>query len=298
VNEIKKNKTDPFNPTRFKLLFIDHNFIPLYGLKLKAGRNYLPGNKDEENNGRIILNESAIYALGFNSIEEAIGKEVSFPLWSWMKPKSEIIGIVEDYHHESIKRPVMPMIFFLNLRGFQQVHFSVRVNAGSNPAEALSYIESTWKKVFPERPFRYFFLDDYYDQQFKSELHFGRVFGLFAGVAVFLACLGVLGITLFEANARLKEVGIRKVLGASVKNILALLSKEHFRVAMISSVAACPLIYLLASQWLTNYPVRINVTAIIFALPIAVVVLLIVVTSSFLTWKVATSNPVDHLKHE
>ncbi|MEZ4947559.1 MAG: permease prefix domain 2-containing transporter [Cyclobacteriaceae bacterium] len=298
VNEIKRNETDPYNPTRFKLLFIDHNFIPLYNLKLKAGRNYLAGNSSDESNDRVILNEAAIHELGFNSSEEALGQMIHFPLWPWMNPKSEIIGIVEDFNHEAVKMPVMPTIFFLNTRGFQQVYFSIKLAEGNNTREALTYIEKSWKEIFPTRPFKYLFLDDFYDKQFKAELQFERIFGLFSVIAILLAGLGIFGMTLFEASARLKEISIRKVLGASVASLVALLSGDHIRIVIYSSLLASPIIYISTSRWLSNYPMRIELSPWFFILPIAVTLIAVFLTSSFQTLEAANSNPVDHLKNE
>jgi putative ABC transport system permease protein len=297
VNEIHRRKGDPYSPTRFKLLFIDYNFIPLYGLKLLAGRNYTELDEPADASA-IILNEQSIRALGFASAEEAVGQTVHFPLWPWMSPDSRIVGVVEDYHHEAIKRPLMPMIFFLNRSSFQQVYFSIRFDAGTNPHEALASVASAWKQFFPDRPFEYFFLDDYYDRQFKSELQFGLVFGIFASVAVVLSCLGILGMTLFEATVRLKEISIRKVLGASLANVIRLLSLEHLRVVLISGVVATPVAWWCASEWLVNYPAQVSLAAWIFVTPIAIVGFLLLITSGLQTWRAAQTNPVDHLRRE
>jgi putative ABC transport system permease protein len=236
--------------------------------------------------------------LGFDSPEQALGKQVHFPLWEWMKPDSEIIGIVEDYHHEAIKRPVMPTIFFLNMSSFQQVYYSVKLNAGSDPKLTLEHIEKCWHEVYPDRPFQFFFIDDFYDQQFKSELHFQRIFGLFAGVAILLSCLGIFGMTLFQANSRLKEISIRKILGASVSNLLLLLSGGHIKIIAVSTLMATPVIYFSAKSWLEKYPERINLSVVVFIIPIAIIVTMVIVTSFFQTFKAANTNPVSHLKAE
>lgn len=254
VNEMKRSKQDPFDPTRFKLLFIDYNYIPLYGLKLKAGRNYLPSEELNDNTGRIIVNEAAIRALGFKSPEDAINRMIYFKLWDFMKDQIEIVGILEDHHHQAVKNIVEPTIYFLNMGKFQQVYYSVKLNKGADPQEAIKFISATYKKMFPKLPFNYFFVDEFYQKQFDSEVHFARVFGIFSGIASLLACLGILGITLFETSTRLKEISIRKVLGASVTGIVALLSKNSIKVVMISLIIAVPLAYYGASQWLLNYP--------------------------------------------
>jgi len=152
--------------------------------------------------------------------------------------------------------------------------------------------------LFPNKPFDYFFIDDYYDQQFKSELYFSRIFGLFAGVAVFIACLGILGMTLFEANARIKELSIRKVLGASVSSLMALLSKGYFKLILLSAFVSVPVIYWSATKWLESYPVKIEVSVWYFIFPLTTVIVMAILASGVQTFKAANSNPVDNLKHE
>jgi putative ABC transport system permease protein len=298
VNEIKRKKGDPYNPVRYKLLFTDYDFIPLYGLKLIAGRNYVPKDVVDGFTSKLIFNESAIRHLGFASPEEAVGQIVQFPFWNEKNPGHEIIGVVEDYHHEAIKHSVEPTMFILNQDKFQQVFFSIRLNSGSDPRLAVSSIETAWKKIYADRPFNYFFLDDYYDQQFKSELYFSRIFGAFAGVAIFLACLGILGITLFEASTRAKEISIRKVLGGSVLHLVLLLSRDQIKVLFVSALASVPVIYYVSSEWLSTYPVRIDLKFSYFVVPLAFIFLLSSLVSGAQTIKGAHTNPVDHLKNE
>lgn len=214
----------------------------------------------------------------------------------WSKWK--IVGIVEDYRHESVKSPIYPTIFRLHQNRGQMVYYSAMLNPTTRAEDAVEATEKLWKEVWPEKPFDYFFMDAYYDQQYKSEIHFNRIFTSFSAIAMFVACLGILGMTLFEANARLKEISIRKLLGASVTNLLTLLSKNYFRLVAVSSLIALPVIYLAATAWLKDYPVRINVPWIIFLAPIVVIVLLVVITSAFQTIRAAQTNPVDHLKNE
>jgi len=298
INRMKRSRSDPDNPTRYKILFVDYNFIPFYGIKLKAGRNYSLERGDEENWNTVILNEAAIHALGFSSAQEAIDQEIDFLLWGGKFEKYKIVGIVEDYHHEAIKKAIQPTILSLNHGRFQDVFYSIKLKQGSNPQEALAHIERSWKEVFPNKSFDYFFLNEYYDRQFKSEEHFGSVFGLFAVTSVFIACIGILGMTLLEANSRLKEISIRKVLGATVSNLLTLLSKDYFNLVFTATIISIPLIYFIASEWLNNYPSRIEISAWFFLLPVIAILLLVILVSGFQTIKAAKANPVDNLKYE
>ncbi len=298
TNRLKRNLADPDNQTRYKILFVDYNFIPFYDIKLMAGRNYSLVSGDEENWNTVVLNESAIHALGYESVAEAIDQEIHFHLWGGEFKKYKIVGIVEDYHHESIKKAVYPTVLSLNHSRFQQVFYSVKLNAGSNPQDGLAHIEKSWKETFPDKPFEYFFQDDYYDRQFRSELHFGRIFTLFAGVAVLIAILGVLGMTLFESNRRLKEISIRRVLGATASNLVALLSKDYLKLISLAVVISAPVVYYAASEWLTNYPSKIEISIRFFFMPLVVMIALGILTSGFQIIKAANTNPVDHLKND
>ncbi|MEJ7646791.1 MAG: ABC transporter permease [Chryseolinea sp.] len=306
VNLLKRNVNDPYDPTRFKTLFVDHNYLPFYGVNLLAGQNFGPARPaqkwidpwDDENWLTLILNESAIHALGFNSPEEAVDKIVEFENFEDHFQKHRIIGVVEDYHHEAVKKEIFPMIFSPNYGSFQQVYYSIRLNPASSPEQALDDIRKSWTAAFPDKPFEYSFLDDYYDQQFKSELYTKRIFFVFAGIAVFIGCLGILGMTFFEASARQKEISIRKVLGASVSSLIGLLSRDNVRLILLSAVIATPLILFIAQKWLSTYPMRIDISPMFIVIPLAILLVLVAFVSSFQTIKAASINPIDHLKNE
>lgn len=306
VNLLKRNINDPYDPTQFKTLFVDYNYIPFYGLKLLAGRNFDPPRPVESwinpwEDGdwlTLILNESAIRALGFNSPEEAVDRIVEFENFEDYFQKHRIIGVVEDYHHEAVKKEIFPMIFSPNYGSFQQVYYSIRLNPTSNPEQAVDDIRKSWAAAFPDKPFEYSFLDDYYDQQFKSEVYAKRIFSVFAGIAIFIGCLGILGMSLFEATTRQKEISIRKVLGASAASLIGLLSRDNVRLVLISAVIATPLTYSIVQTWLSSYPMKVDVSPMFFLTPLAVLLLLVAFVSSFQTIKAAGTNPVDHLKNE
>jgi putative ABC transport system permease protein len=306
VNLLKRSVNDPYDPTRFKTLFVDYNYIPFYGFKLLAGRNFDPPRPvqnwidpwDDENWLTLILNESAIHALGFNSPEEAVDKIVEFENFEDHFQKHRIIGVVENYHHEAVKKEIFPMIFSPNYGSFQQVYYSIRLNPTISPEQAVDDIRKSWTAAFPDKPFEYSFLDDYYDQQFKSERYSKRIFSVFAGIAVFIGCLGILGMTLFEASTRQKEIAIRKALGASTASLIGLLSRDNVRIILVSAIIATPLIYFIAQKWLSSYPMRIDVSPMLFVIPLAILVLLVAFVSSFQTIKAANVNPTDHLKNE
>jgi len=304
VDLIKRSLNDPHDPTRYKTMFVGENFIPLYKIKLLVGRNFEAEDVnvwkrpwERKDWLKIILNESAIKALGFKSPEDAVNKTVKFQAFDDFEDH-EIIGVIEDYHHEAVKNEIYPMILKLNYNSYQQVYYSIRLDSGSKPQQVLGEIEQAWKEVFPAQPFEYFFMDEYYDQQFKSERQFSQVFSAFSGIAVFIACLGILGMALFETNARLKEISIRKVLGASIAHLLALLLSDQARCIALSCLVSIPLVWYGADQWLSSYPSHTQVSPWIFVIPLLAIVFAVAILSGLQIVRVAIQKPVDHLKGE
>jgi putative ABC transport system permease protein len=286
----KRSRGDADRQVHYKVMYIDYDFIPLFGLEMVAGRNYSPEYSDE---WCIVVTENTVRELGFSSPEEAVNQKI------WFNEPDDwhqwnIIGVVNDYRHESIKTPVNPGIFRLHRNKGQMVYYSIKVS----DANAIPAIEQLWKETWPGKPFEYFFMDQHYDQQYKSEIHFSRIFFLFSGVAVFVACLGVMGMSLFEANAKIKEIGIRKVLGAGVQNIVVLLTRSSVRTLLFSLIMATPLVYLLANRWLTSYPEQIDLSIWFVVMPFLFMLFLVIATSASQILKAALRNPADSLKHE
>ncbi len=298
TGRVKRRVTDPYDVTPYKILFIDYDYLPFYNVRLKAGRNYSTENGEDASWTTVIVNESAARALGFKNAEDAKDGEFYFHLWGNDFTRYKIVGVVEDYLHESAGKAIEPTILSLNHRYFQQVFYSVKLNKGVNSQEALTFIEATWKKIFPDKPFHYFFQDEYYDRQFKAERRFASIFGLFAGIAAIIACLGIVGMTLFETRSRLKEVTVRKILGASVFSLVALLSSGYFRITLIAIVSSIPVIAYFSRSWLQGYSIRIEMSAWFYIIPTVVILLLIAISSGWQTVKAAMTNPVDHLRHD
>jgi len=165
-------------------------------------------------------------------------------------------------------------------------------------SSAIAMIGDRWKVFFPGNPFDYFFLEDFYNQQYQADLRFGKVFSLFSGLAILIACLGLLGLSSYATVRRTKEIGIRKVLGASVQNIVTLLSRDFIKLVLIASVLALPLAYVAIHHWLENYAFRIEITGWLLAVPVALVLLLALVTVSVQTMRTALTNPAKSLRYE
>lgn len=293
VDLAKRTLSDPDRQIPYKVVYIDYDFIPVFRLKLKAGRNY---DRKHSDTGSLVVTESTIRELGFNSADEAVGKEIYFMEDDW--DKWTIIGVVEDYHHEAAKVPVHPTIFRLHRNQGQMVYYSVQLNSNLSSENAIATIKHEWSSVWPEKQFDYFFLDEYYDQQFNEEVHFKRTVLSFSAVAILISCLGIVGLTLMNVNLRRKELSIRKVLGATASHLAFLLSKDNLQSVVWSCMISIPLIYWLGSLWLNTYPVRADISFSTFALPLLLIIVLIGLASAIQILRAARSNPVDHLKSE
>jgi putative ABC transport system permease protein len=289
----KRSMSDPDRQVHYKVMYIDYDFIPTFGLELTEGRNY---SREYSDVNCLVVTESTVRELGFKSPQEALNQKIFFQEEEF--EEWTIIGIVKDYRHESIKTPVNPGIFRLHRNRGQMVYYSIKLDGSANAGDIVPVVEKLWKETWPGKPFDYFFMDQHYDQQYKSEIHFSRVFTTFSGIAIFIACLGIMGMSLFEANARTKEIGIRKVLGAQALNIITLLTKDSFSLLLLSFAIAFPLVYVLSSKWLTAYPAHIGFSIWFVVGPLCVIAVMVAIVSLTQVVKAATRNPVEALKHE
>lgn len=272
---------------QYRVIMMDGEFIPFYGLEVLAGRNFSDEKPNEEKN--VILNESAVRQMSFGKLEDAIGDDILF--WG---DTFKIAGVVKNYRQESMKRDFEPLIFRYGKGvGTYSVKFST-----ASVGESLQKFEKDWNEFFPGNPFTYNFLDEYYDRQYKADQQFGKSFGLFSGLAIFIACLGLFGLSSLTALQRTKEIGVRKVLGASVPGILGLVSRDYFILLGIAIAIATPLSWFIMSGWLADFANRISFTPWIFVLPSLFVVVLALLTVGFHTLRAARTNPATSLRYE
>jgi putative ABC transport system permease protein len=279
----------------YEMLRVDFDFIPAYDLSLVAGRAFDPG-RPADSTG-IILNEAAEATLGFASAEEAVGKKV------WLETldrvPNEVIGVVKNYHQQSMQKDYTPVILFMDpkLGWIPTDYYSVRITPGHEHAVAAD-IKILWGRYFPESSFDFFFLDDFYNAQYRQDIGFGRIFLLFSGLAIVIACMGLFGLTAHSTRRRMKEIGVRKVLGASVSQVLSLLVRESIQLVCTCSLLGLPLAYLFIGEWLHNYAFRVELTWWQFVLPVAVLLLIALATIGVLAVKAAQANPVKTLREE
>ena len=273
---------------QYRVLMVDGSFIPSYGLEMIAGRAFSDEVQGEQSN--IILNESAVRTMGFDSPEQALNDRINF--WG---DTFRIVGVLKDYRQESLKKDFEQLLF--RYAPAPQGFYSIRFNT-SNVKATIASFEKEWKNFFPGNPFSYFFLDEHYEKQYKADQQFGLVFGIFSALAIFIACLGLFGLSSLTALQRTKEIGVRKVLGASIQSILTLVSIDYMVLLGIAIVTTIPLSWLIMNNWLQDFANRISMSWWIFALPSIVVVLIALVTVSFHTLKAARTNPAQSLRIE
>ncbi|NVJ47998.1 MAG: ABC transporter permease [Cytophagia bacterium] len=285
---IKKQGEPDTEGKQYRVIGIGYDFVETFGMEVIAGRSFDRSFGDE--GSKILFSRSAAKQLGFNNPEEALNTNVDF----WGEVYT-VIGVTEDYHHTSLKEDFDQLIFRMipDASGF----YSIKYNA-ANTQEVVQLAEERWAQFFPGNPFEYFFLDDRFSEQYKADQQFGNVFTIFSGLAIFVACLGLFGLAAFMTAKRTKEIGIRKVLGASISSILQLLSTDFMKLIMVSVLLAIPIAYYGMSQWLSGFAFRIDLYWYIFAIPALLVLLIALLTVSFQTLRAAKSNPVESLRYE
>jgi putative ABC transport system permease protein len=228
--------------------------------------------------------------MGFKTPQEALDELIYF--WG---DTFKIVGVLKDYRQESMKRNFEPLIFrnINDARNF----YSIRMKS-NNIKNLVTLAEDKFKSYFPENPFQYFFMDDYYNQQYQADQQFGKVFGVFATLAIFIACMGLFGLSSYTVVQRTKEIGVRKVLGASVSQIISLLCTEFAVLVSVAIVIAIPVSWMVMSNWLNEFANQINLSWWIFAVPGILVMGIAWLTISLHTFKAASANPVDSLRYE
>jgi len=275
----------------YQIVGVDYDFVDVFGLNLIHGRNFSREFPADER--ALILNETATKWMGFTSSEEAVGQNVDY--WGEIYP---VIGILQDYHQQSLKQAFEPHIFRLYPYGRPPFGlFAIKVNA-RNISESILIIEKSYKDIFPENPFEYYFLEDYFNQQYLSDELFGKVIGLFTFLAVFVTCLGIFGMSAYTSIQRTREIGIRKVLGASTSGILRLLLKDFILTIGFSLIIAWPLAYWAIWRWLQTFAFRMSWSILLLILPALIVLLVIALSTSFNIWRAARADPVHSIKHE
>ncbi len=266
-------------------VLIDKDFIPTMKMQFSEGNNFFGMPADSTH---YILNETAVKAMGLKA--PYVGQEIGFHSW-----KGTIIGVLKDFNFKSLKEKISPLIFFTT-RWKPNIMY-VRTTAG-NAQQAIAAVEKQYKKYAGDIPFSYNFLDKSFEAQYKSDQRAGTLFNVFAGIAIFISCLGLFGLATYTAQVKTKEIGIRKVLGASVSGIIKLISKDFLKLVIIAIIIATPVAWLSMNKWLQGFAYRINISWWIFVLAGMIATFIALFTISFQAIKAAIANPVKSLRSE
>ncbi len=274
----------------YNMFISDDKFFDTYEIDFAQGSAFSSNDAERSWNNvrKVIINEKAAESLGFNEEKNIIGQKI---LWG---EAYEVIGVVKDYHHIALREAIQPTIY---LASVSYSYFTIKTDI-SNIQSKLSTIKTIYDKTFSGNPFEYFFADERYDQQYSQEQKLGNVFVTAASIAVLIACMGLFGLAAFSARQRVKEIGIRRVLGASVKDITTLLSKDFIKLVLISILIASPLAWWLMQNWLKDFAYRTAISWWIFVVAGLISVLIAVTTVSFQAIKAARANPVKNLRTE
>jgi putative ABC transport system permease protein len=277
---------------KFPLITVstDFNYLPTFEISLIAGRNF-SNSFPTDSTSAIILNETAVKQLGWAPLD-AIGKEFSDN--NNPSQKRKVIGVVKDYHFSSLKEAIAPLA--LIIRSDHRVA-AIRLAAG-NPEPTLAAIQQIYSEVAPQYPFEYTFLDDSFALLYKTEKKQAQLITVFSGLAIFIACLGLLGLASYTTEQRRKEIGIRKILGASVSGIVSLLSVDFLKLVVLANILAWPLAWYAMHRWLQNFTYRVDMGWAIFIVAGIAALLIAIFTISFQAIKVAVANPVNALRDE
>jgi putative ABC transport system permease protein len=272
------------------LLEADHDFIDLFEIELVEGRNF--SREFSADSQMYIVNEAARKIFGW---EKALGKRFGFRRWTGTEAIGQVIGVVKDFHFLSLHQEIQPLV--IRLTEDLAPYLSLKISTENIP-RTIGFLKEKWKKFAPNTPFEYFFLDDDFEKMYRAEMRLGKIFASFTVLAVFIACLGLFGLASFTSEQRTKEIGVRKVLGASVSDIVVLLSKEFSKWVLIASLIAWPVAYYTVSQWLQSFSYRISIGIWIFLLSTLLALFMAMATVSFKAVKAAIANPVDALRYE
>ncbi len=270
---------------------VDYDFIDLYGIEIVQGRNFSREFSSDQN-GAFLINESAMKALG---PEFQLGMD--FGHWGSPQSRGKVVGVMKDFHFFSLHREIKPLYLFLNLNPDAGWYLSIKVRGGKI-SEALQFIGQTMKNFSPHYPFEYRFFDEIFNRAYQTEQKIENIISIFAMIAIFIACMGVFGLAAFIAEQKTKEIGIRKVLGASVSEITYLLTRDLVRWVVLANVIAWPVGFYAMQRWLQNFAYRTNISAVTFILSAFLALCIAVLIVSFQTIKAARANPIDSLRYE
>lgn len=270
---------------------IDQDYIPALGMSILAGRNFSLSYKTDRR--ALILTTSAARQLGYADYAGALGKQFHSDDGDYT-----VVGIVNDFHQLSLQKELTPAAFQFNAGDMREFEFYLVKLKTSRLHEAVKHIETAWKNNFKDNPFNFTFLDDFFNRQYQTEIQFGAVFGIFSLLAILIACTGLFALLSFTIRQRTREIGVRKILGASLRDVFQLLAKDFVRLVLIANLIAWPLGWWLMNNWLKDFAYRISIQWPVFFVAGCLALLIALVTICFQTVKAALANPIKSLRSE
>lgn len=271
------------------MYLVDFEFIHQYGLKVLAGRAFSPAYASDTGTA-MVMNESAVWMLGYRSPEAAIGRD--FDQWG---RKGKIVGVIRDFNYKSLKESISPLV--MRIETWAWLTVSVKVSAANLPA-TIAAVERNWNRIIPTKPFEYNFLDESFNKKYAAEAGFGRLFFYFAALAIFISCLGVLGLASYNTIQRRKEIGVRKVLGASAASIVRLLSKDFLRLVGLALLIASPIGWWVMDRWLHDFAYRAPISWWVYGVTAGLSLMIVFVTIGVQAVRSALENPTQALRSE
>jgi putative ABC transport system permease protein len=285
---IRRDGTEREQSKNGSIVWVDPDFIETYGITILTGRSFNPEIRTDMES--VLVNEAALTAFGLGDKENALNERLIFG-----GDTVAILGVLKNYHWNSLKTEHTPML--LKADTISRRNYSIHLS-GNNMNEIIKQVEAKYKEIFPGNPFDFYFLDDFFNNQYKSEQQFGKIFSLFAILAIIIACLGLWGLASFTTTQKLKEIGIRKVLGASVPSIMSLLSWQFLKLVLIASVVALPLAWYGVNTWLANFAFRIGLQWDLLVVPFVILTVIALGTVSLQILRGANINPAKILRTE
>jgi len=287
VTSINYEGANAQKPETMTYLYVDKDFIKTYGVQLKEG--YQLGDTSCPYSGaQYLLNESAVKKLGW---DKPVGKRFSiYPI-----KEGFVTGIISDFHFKSLHSEVEPL--FLYMRDSTSNYLTVKLST-IGISGSVDYIKRLWNKMVPDSPFEYFFYDNFYDQLYKKEATFGKIIFIFSSIAILIACMGLFGLAAFFSEKRTKEIGIRKINGAVITEVLIMLNSEFLKWVVISFVIATPVSWFAMHKWLQTFAYKTELSWWIFGLAGIIALVIALLTVSWHSWRAAMRNPVEALRYE
>jgi putative ABC transport system permease protein len=287
VTTVNYDGVDPMKLPTMTFLEVDSSFLSTYGVHLKEG--YQLNDKSCPYSGtRYIMNETAVKKLGW---KEPIGKKFS----TYNGKDGFVTGVISDFHFKSLHEKIEPM--FLYMRETDRGYFAVRLNS-SGISTSVDFAKKTWDKIVSDTPFEYFFYDNYYDQLYRKESMLARIIIIFSAIAILIACMGLFGLAAYASEKRTKEIGIRKVNGAVVSEVMLMLNREFVKWVSIAFLISTPVAWIAMHKWLESFAYKTGIGWWIFALSGIVALAVALITVSWQSWRAATRNPIEALRYE